>query len=200
MRLAPGPRVRISVRMKLTVLVVASGCGSPSVETQERAACTRLEAVCDEKAPACRSDIADLKADLGSEGYGKFLTCASGAGTCGEWLGCAIGGLGVTDREAQKELAGLSKGLRRMVDDEPGGDEPAAEATRDDEPPLPPQCARLDELCAADEPSVRSRCTRMVRNLRSDTENLGKLATCFGDAKNCYALDNCMTELWFELD
>ena len=132
--------------------------------------------MCDEKAPSCRSDISDLKSDLGGEGYSKFLTCAGGAGTCGEWIGCAI------EHAKDDSVRRPDESVRRPDDS------------------LPPQCARIDELCDAEEKSVRSECTRMIRNIRTDTASLGKLDACFGTAKNCYALDNCLDELWFELN
>ena len=40
----------------------------------------------------------------------------------------------------------------------------------------------------------------MVENLRLDPDNRAKLARCIDGARNCFAADNCIDDLWLELN
>ncbi len=68
------------------------------------------------------------------------------------------------------------------------------------EGPLPPECRRADEVCDKDEYIARSKCRRMVGNLKADPEHMKELATCYADAKNCFAFKKCSSDMWFKLN
>lgn len=191
MRLTAPRSVRTDVRTMIFVML-AAGCGSSTPTASQ--ACERFAQLCHatDTVAECRRDLTDLRGEMDGGAYDKMLSCAGSAGTCGEWLGCLLGGVGEADPHAKRQLDGLGKGLHRRPRDD------IAPRARDGE--LPPECVRFDELCDPDETLVRKACTKMVRNIRSDPASLGKLAACFAGAKNCYALDNCVDDLWLELN
>lgn len=67
-----------------------------------------------------------------------------------------------------------------------------------DTTPLPPECARADELCPEDEPFARRLCRDMVGDLRGDDKHLGELVTCHNAAKSCAAFKQCRDDMWFK--
>lgn len=164
---------------------MALGCGNTSgfIDPAKVArACDQLVDLCDSgPADECRKDLAfDPNDGIDRDTYDKFLDCTIASKTCGEVAGCFIGGVAI---ELEREVDHVKRGIDRMETE-----------------PLPPPCARFDELCSADETLKRRNCARMVRNLRSDPENLAKLEACMKQAKNCYAFDNCVDDLWHALN
>ncbi len=165
--------------------------------------CEHAAKLCDaqDEVASCRDDLSNVKKTMGDQ-YEKFLDCSMAAKSCGEYVGCAIGGLG---NEAIDQLDGFGKGMKKMMKDHlgdlPGLDDiksrvksEVRQAVGDDEA-LPGPCMRIEKVCAPDEPFVRKECRRMVQNLGEDKANIGELTTCINAATNCYALKNCIDQL-----
>jgi len=162
----------------------------PGHEDDGEAACRKE---LDQIGPVDEMDAAQRKT------FDRFLDCALEATTCGEVAGCALGGIKI---EAERELEGVQKGLDKM--EERAKDTPPArrDDTEDasDVEALPVECRRFESVCSADESLVRRQCAEMVGNLKADPTHLAKLVVCFDAANNCYAFDNCLDEMWFELN
>ena len=103
----------LALRMmgRVLVLVLALGCGGSSAKEKE--SCERAIKLCgyDEGAETCIKDILETKESMG-DNYGKFLDCSAAAKTCGEYVGCAVGGIGA---EGMKQIDGLRRGMKKMM-------------------------------------------------------------------------------------
>lgn len=192
----------MNTRWGAVVMSALVACGGGGSSAKENEVCEHAAKLCgaEDDVASCRGDLAKAKSAMG-DAYGKFLDCSRAAKSCGEYVGCAIGGLGT---EALDQLDGLGKGMKKMMKDElgdlPGLDDiknrvkhEVREAVGDDE--LPATCKRIDTVCAPDEPFVRRECRRMVQNLGQDTANLGELSSCIAGANNCYALRACVDKM-----
>ena len=93
------------------MLVFVLGCGSSAAK--ETKSCKRAIDLCgyDEGMDACVKDIQETRSAMGAS-YDKFLACSGAATSCGEYLGCAVGGLGT---EGMKQIEGLRRGLDKML-------------------------------------------------------------------------------------
>lgn len=102
------------MRGQLLLLVLVLGCSGSS--EKERTSCERAIKLCgyDEGMDSCIKDIQETKDAMG-ESYAKFLECSSAAENCGEYLGCAVGGIGV---EGMKQLDGMRRGMQKMMGDQ----------------------------------------------------------------------------------
>lgn len=180
---------------RLVVLVFALGCGGSSSE-KEKKSCERAITLCgyDEGADSCIKDIQETREAMG-ESYGKFLDCSAAAKTCGEYVGCAVGGIG---SEGMKQIDGLRKGMERMMGDKmrdipkgmTGGDGAIAA-----------ECKRADDVCGPDDAErAADKCNDMMGNVKADPANRAKFASCLAAAKNCYAFKDCADQLWFDLN
>ncbi|HWO21840.1 MAG TPA: hypothetical protein VNO30_23885, partial [Kofleriaceae bacterium] len=69
----------------------------------------------------------------------------------------------------------------------------------DDDSTLPGPCKRILDVCNPDDRMARIQCRDMAGKLRADAENLGKLSSCISASKNCFALEKCITDMWFSL-
>lgn len=189
------------------------GCGGGGASDQERRSCEKAVKLCgyDDGMTTCLTDLRETK-DVMRGSYDKFLACSSEANSCGEYVGCAVGGVGA---EGMKEMDGLRKGMERMMGG--GMAEKVAEQMAETmggtakrmhdsmretmHGPTPAECERASEVCSgfgAD--TAADRCTEMMGNLKADAANKAKLTTCLASAKNCYAFRDCVDQLWFDLN
>lgn len=188
----------MNTRWGVVVLSLAACGGGGSA--REKQVCEHAAKLCDAEAElqSCQGDLADVKKSMGDK-YEKFLDCSLHAKSCGEYLGCAVGGLGV---EALDQLDGFGKGMKQMMKNELG-DLPELDSIKervkrevegvvDD---LPGPCKRIAKVCAPDEPFVRDECRRLVQNLGEDKAHLGELASCIAGANTCFALRACVDKL-----
>lgn len=179
------------------------GCGG-GTSGKENKVCEHAAKLCDaqDEIASCGDDLSKAKKAMGDQ-YEKFLDCSMAAKSCGEYVGCAVGGLG---NEAIDQLDGFGKGMKKMMKDHlgdlPGLDDiksrvksEVRQAVGDDDDALPGPCTRIEKVCAPDEPFIRKECRRMVGNLGEDKTNLGELTTCINAANNCYALKDCVEKL-----
>lgn len=201
---------------RVLVLVFALGCGGSSA--QEEKSCEHAIKLCgyDEGPDSCIKDIRETKEAMG-ENYGKFLECSGAAKTCGEYIGCAAGGIGA---EGMKQLEGLQRGMekmmgdpmrdatRRMHDSLGGGGDTVRDATRrmhdrlggGGGPTTAPECKRADDVCSPTDATLAAfRCTSSIGNVKADPENRAKFVSCLAVAKNCYAFNDCASQLFFDL-
>jgi hypothetical protein len=207
-------------------LVIGAGCGG-GLE-KEKKVCAHVDKVCGgdpEPADQCAKDLRELKEPAG-ETYDKFLDCALGSTSCPEFAGCFVGGLGqVADRWGKQ----FEKGVDRMNGKGAGDDDSRSTETRstrstekrstdtrstrterhsrstddkfsDDDSTLPAECKHILDVCNTDDRMPRIQCREMVGKLRADAENLGKLSSCISSAKNCFALEKCIDDMWFSLN
>ncbi len=98
-------------RVLVLVAAVALGCGGSS--GKEKESCDRAIKLCGygEGAVTCVKDIRETKEAMG-DNYETFLECSAAAKTCGEYVGCAVGGVGA---EGMKQLDGLRRGMEKMT-------------------------------------------------------------------------------------
>jgi len=98
---------------RLLALVLAVGCGGSSAK--EEKSCERAIKLCGyaDGMDACIKDVRETKPAMG-ESYARFLDCSGAAENCGEYLGCAVGGIGV---EGMKQLDGMRRGMQKMLGD-----------------------------------------------------------------------------------
>lgn len=178
------------------IVVAVVGCGG-GTSGKEKAVCEHAAKLCgaEDDVASCTSDLSEAKKAMGDQ-YAKFLDCSLAASSCGEYVGCAVGGLG---NEALDQLEGFGAGMKKMMKDKVSGVTDRVEHgirhALDDDEALPTACARLDKICAADDPFVRKHCRRLVGNLGEDTAHLAELTTCLEASKNCFAADRCIDEL-----
>jgi hypothetical protein len=187
-------------------LVCLAGCGSGS-SAQEKQVCEHAASLCDdddEDAKSCSSEMSDAKKVMGDR-YGQFLTCAAEATSCGEYAGCAIGGLG---GGALDQLDDLGKGMKKMLDDELG-DSHALDHLKDrvksevrygiaelgGDDALPRACTRIETVCSKDQPFIRRKCRTLVENLGVDKPRIAELSSCIDATNNCFALEKCVEDL-----
>ncbi|MFN0251281.1 MAG: hypothetical protein ACKV2T_30680 [Kofleriaceae bacterium] len=204
-------------RWGAAVLLVFVGCGG-GTSGKEKKVCEHAAKLCDaqDDVASCTKDMPETKKALGDQ-YEKFLDCSLAAKSCGEVVGCAIGGLG---NEALDQLDGLGKGIKKMMKDElgdlPGLDdikkrvEEEVRSVKDQvrsevrnavgDDALPGACKRIEKVCAPDEPFIRKECRRLVQNLGEDKANLGELTSCIDAASNCFALKDCVEKLERKMD
>ena len=67
-----------------------------------------------------------------------------------------------------------------------------------DEVPLPPQCARANQVCADDEPFAREKCANMIGNLEADAANTAKLVGCY-KKRRIASHSRSADQMWFGL-
>jgi hypothetical protein len=162
------------------------GCGGGA---EQPPLCKAMARVCGmerDRAAECREVDAELRSDA-PELYPEIVTCAQQAASCGDVFGCILGK--AIDREVANERP-TRKRLRRFE-----------RALQPPTPALPEQCAHITEVCSArDVDSVGGRCVRMVENLRHDPANRKRLRACIDATINCYAADNCIDEMWHDLN
>ncbi len=172
---------------RVLVLMFVIGCGGGSSD-KEKKSCERAIKLCgyDEGADSCIKDIQETKEAMG-DNYGKFLECSTAAKTCGEYVGCAVGGVGA---EGMKQLDGLRRGMEKMMGDKvPGGTASAGD------------CKRANDVCGPEDAErAEDKCNRSLGNVKADPENRAKYLSCLGAAKNCYAFRDCADQLWFDLN
>lgn len=186
---------------RLLVLVFVVGCGGSSEKEQK--SCDRAIKLCGygEGADSCLKDIRESKDAMG-ENYGKFLECSAAAKTCGEYIGCAAGGIGA---EGMKQLEGLQRGMekmmggtmrdttRRMQDRFTGRDDTTTVA------PVGTDCTRAKDVCSdEDAEPAAEKCNSALGNVKADPESRTRYLGCIAAAKNCYAFKNCADQLWFD--
>ena len=182
------------------VVLALVACGDGTSD-KERRVCEHAAKLCDEPASVaeCVAEMPEAKQAMG-DAYGAFLDCGIAAKSCGEYVGCAIGGAG---GEAMKQIDGLRRGMEKMLDEQMPDVRDRDDRRRgrsDDLGELPPECARVRDVCSGiDARSAASQCSGMIGNLRADPENRAKLGRCIAGVKNCYALEKCVSDLWFEL-
>lgn len=169
--------------------------------------CEHAASLCgdDEDVKSCVSELPDAKKVMGDR-YDKFLTCAAEARSCGEYAGCAIGGLG---GGALDQLDDLGKGMKKMLKDELG-DGHALDSIKDrmksevrrgldeiggDGEALPAACKRIDTVCSKDQPFIRKECRTLVENLGVDKPRIAELTACIDASNNCFALEKCVDEM-----
>jgi hypothetical protein len=194
-------------RWGAAVLLVFVGCGGGGGSGKEKRVCEHAAKLCDaqDEVASCGQDLGEVKKTMGDQ-YEKFLDCSLAAKSCGEYVGCAIGGLG---NEALDQLDGFGKGMKKMMKDELG-DLPGLDDIKDrvkkemksavGDEALPGPCPRIDKVCAPDEPFIRKECRRLVQNLGEDKANLGELSSCIAAANNCFALKDCVEKLERKMD
>jgi hypothetical protein len=171
------------------LLVALAACGHKDASKSEVAACDNMAKVCSDTWSSgdrdkCVGGWGEFHEKYGDATTAKFASCATDAKSCDEVKGCMVGAMGNRAEQMAKEV---SKGMDKMA-----GTNAAEEA-------LPPECARVNEVCAPDEPFARKQCREMVSNLKSDPQNLNELTTCIAAAQNCYALKKCRDDRWFKL-
>jgi hypothetical protein len=179
----------------VVMLAFVIGCGGRG--SSDKGFCERAGKLCDAELTAkevaeCDKEMPELKKLLGDEPYDKFITCGNEATSCMELIGCTGGAFAKLGEDAVNDF---ERGFGRMMSKSRRGIRRG-----DEEGPLPPECKRADEVCAADEPFARDKCVRMVGNLKADAENRKKLVSCYEASKNCFEFKKCTTDLWFELN
>lgn len=186
---------------RVLVLVFALGCGGSSAK--EEKSCERAMKLCgyDEGADTCIKDIRETKEAMG-DNYGKFLDCSAAAKTCGEYVGCAIGGVGA---EGMKQIDGLRRGMEKMMGDKMRDKMRDTTQRMHDRlgggAPTAPECKRADDVCSPDDAThAVFRCNSSIGNVKADPENRAKFVSCLAAAKNCYAFNDCASQLFFDLN
>lgn len=185
----------------LVLVVVALGCGGSSSE-KEKKSCERAITLCsyDEGADTCIKDIRETKEAMG-DNYGKFLECSAAAKTCGEYVGCAIGGVGA---EGMKQIDGLRKGMEKMMGDKMRDTTKRMHDSFNggvDGAPIATECKRANDVCGPDDAErAAEKCNSSIGNVKADPENRAKFVRCLAAAKNCYAFRDCADQLWFDLN
>ncbi len=166
----------------LALVGCGGGCGGGS-SAKENKVCEHAAKLCDasDEIASCREELREAKTTMGDR-YEKFLDCSLSAKSCGEYVGCAIGGLG---SEVLDEIDGVGKGVKKMLKEEDEVDDEA----------LPGPCTRIEKVCAPDEPFIRRECRRLVQNLGEDKASHRDLAACISAANNCFALRDCVVKL-----
>jgi hypothetical protein len=193
----------MQTRWGVVVMLALSGCGSGGASGTEKQVCDHAAKLCDalDDVKECYSDLAETKKVMGKE-YDKFLSCAGAAKTCGEYVGCAIGGLG---NQALDQLDGVGKGMKKMLKDElgdlPGLDdikERVKKEVREElggEDALPAACRRIETVCSKDQPFIRRECKKLVENLGVDKTRIAELSACIDASENCFALEKCVDHM-----
>ncbi len=176
-------------------LVCLVGCGGGgSTSAKEKQVCEHAAKLCDaeDDVASCPGDLAKVKKTMGDQ-YGKFLDCSMAAKSCGEYVGCAIGGLG---NRTLDELDGLGKGMKKMMKDKLDGiGERVKDGIRDfddDQKSLPAACKRIETVCSKDQPFIRDECRQLVENLGVDKARIAELSSCIDASDNCFALEKCV--------
>lgn len=105
----------------LLVVGVVKLVSGKTTEGRARKACENLIAQCEslaklggeklssDDADECAKDVSDAKDELGSS-YDDVTSCMADASSCGEALGCLVGGAGNVIND---ELEGFGKGFER---------------------------------------------------------------------------------------
>lgn len=192
----------MQTRWGVVAMMTLSGCGSSGASGNEKQVCDHVAKLCDavDDVKECYSDLAETKTVMGEE-YDKFLSCAAAAKTCGEYVGCAIGGLG---NEALDQLDGFGQGMKKMMKDElgdlPGLDDiknRVKKGVREElgGDALPVACKRIETVCSKDQPFIRRECTRLVENLGVDKARVAELSACIDASANCFALEKCVDQM-----
>ncbi len=194
----------MQTRWGAVVLLALVGCGGGGTSGKEKQVCEHAAKLCDaqDEIASCGEDLTKAKKVMGDQ-YGKFLDCSIAAKSCGEYLGCAIGGLG---NEALDQLDGFGKGMKKMMKDElgdlPGLDDiksrvkdEVRRGLSDHKEPLPGPCKRIETVCSKDQPFIRDECRRLVENLGVDKPRIAELTACIDASANCFALDKCVDDM-----
>jgi hypothetical protein len=169
------------------LLVVLVGCGGGGTANENRL-CDHVAKLCDaeDEIASCGSKLKKIKEDFG-DSYDKFLDCGIAAKTCGEYIGCAVGGLGANVLD---QLDGLGVGMERMMKDKVEGMSGARDSDE-----LPGPCKRIAKVCSPEQPFIRRSCAKLVGNLGEDKQHLAELTKCITDSSNCYALEKCVDQM-----
>lgn len=180
------------------VLLVCSlaACGGGGSSGKEKQVCEHAAKLCDaeDDLASCPGDLAKVKKTMGDQ-YGKFLDCSLAAKSCGEYVGCAIGGLG---NEALDQLDGFGQGMKKMMKDkiDDFGEKLKSEIRDiDGDDKLPAVCQRIEKVCSKDQPFIRKECRTLVENLGVDKAHLAELASCIDASDSCFALEKCVDSM-----
>lgn len=107
----------------LVVVGIVKVVGARSPESKARAACENLASQCetlmklggekltDDDIAECSKDLATAKDELGDE-FGEVTGCMADADSCGEALGCLVGGAA---NVLEGELDGFARGFERTM-------------------------------------------------------------------------------------
>jgi hypothetical protein len=161
----------------MLILLCVVGCGSTTSD-QERRSCDNAIKLCgySEGKEECLEDLEEAKQAMSSS-YGRFLDCSATAKTCGEYVGCAIGGV---SNEAIKQLVGMGHGMGKMRDD---GSTPI-------------ECKRASDLCSGLEAESASRmCGNIMGRVKLDAIQRSNLMNCEAAANSCMAFADCVAQL-----
>jgi hypothetical protein len=187
-------------------LVCLAGCGGGGTAGTEKQVCEHAAKLCDaqDEIASCGSDLTKVKKVMGDQ-YGKFLDCSLAAKSCGEYLGCAIGGLG---NRTLDELDGFGQGMKKMMKDKLDNvpdrirdgidtlhDRVEHQVRKGLDGDLPGPCTRIEKVCSPDEPFIRRGCTKLVGNLGEDKAHLAEVTKCIDASTNCYALEKCVDDM-----
>lgn len=185
----------------VVAMIALSGCGGGS-SAKEKQVCEHAAKLCNaqDDIASCRDDLGETKKAMGDQ-YDKFLDCSMAAKSCGEFVGCAIGGLG---NQALDQLDGFGKGMKKMMKDEIG-DLPGLDDIKNrvkseireelGDEALPGPCKRIDTVCSKKEPFIRRSCKKLVENLGVEKARLAELSTCIEASTNCFALEKCVDQM-----
>ncbi len=168
---------------RLVVIVgvsLTAGCSRTKVSP-----CDRIDTLCQagfdsDDLRECTAQLPEVIADK----WDTFASCTANAGTCLEAIECASGTI---DERGRQLLSRLARGPS------------STKHGRVDNSSLPPECTRANDVCADDEPFARSKCARMVGNLKADVQNRQKLVACYTQANNCFAFQKCTDQMWIDL-
>jgi len=186
------------------VAMLALGACGGGTAGKEKQVCEHAAKLCDgqDELASCTGDMVKVKKLMGDQ-YEKFLDCSMAAKSCGEYAGCAIGGLG---NQALDQLDGFGQGMKRMMKDKldevPDRIKDGIDKLHDrvetqvrkglDEDALPAACKRIETVCSKDQPFIRRECKTLVENLGVDKARLAELTTCINGSDNCFALEKCV--------
>lgn len=92
------------------VLLLVAAC-NPLANRTEKKVCERLESLCGEEPDECVDALVALEEPMGAS-YDKALTCAAEARSCGEALGCLVGGMG---SELMRFGTDFGTGMQKMM-------------------------------------------------------------------------------------